>query len=193
MTLSGGTAVFAPSGVPGGEHTYTATYVPTGTVHAGSTSEDYTVTVAPTPTKTAISSTASGRTVTLTATVTSGFGTPVHRLVDEFDTVVDTVPVVNGTATLVVPAVQPGEEHWYRATFVPTDDMRYTTSESFYEILTFQPSPTSTTLDVTVEGTTVTARIAVSSDIGVPHGSVDLLEGGNPVGATMLGARDPAP
>ena len=187
VTLSGGTAELVLSGVPGGEHTYTATYVPTGTVHAGATSEDFTVTVAPTPTKTAISSTASGRTVTLTATVTSGFGTPVGTVsFDEFDTVVDTVPVVNGTATLVVPAVQPGEEHWYRATFVPTDDMRYTTSESFYEILTFQPSPTTTTLDVTVEGTTVTARIAVSSDIGVPHGSVDLLEGGNPVGATML-------
>src|SRR6185436_18361949 len=74
-SLSGGDAVLTENNVAPGDHTYTATFVPTGTTHAGSTSPSRTVTVAKIATSTALAADVTGRTVTLTATPSAASGT----------------------------------------------------------------------------------------------------------------------
>ena len=119
VTLSGTTAVLTLPDVVPGQHTYTATFAPTGTVHATSSAQRQ-VTV-PNATATALTVTAVGGRVTLSALVTSAAGVPKGTV--EFydgDTSLGDPSGVggDGVAGLTVEDVL-GGTHTYSAVFVP--------------------------------------------------------------------------
>ena len=93
VNLSGGTAVLELTGVDPGDHDYRATFVPSGTTHAGSTSPLVTASVGRVATSTALTASASGRTVTLTATPSAASGTLTGSVeFREGTTLLDTSP-----------------------------------------------------------------------------------------------------
>ncbi|WP_193611590.1 Ig-like domain repeat protein [Nocardioides lijunqiniae] len=183
VPLTGGSSVLALTGVTPGQHSYTATFVPTGTTHAGSTSPTRTVTVAAVATVTGLSVQVSGRTVTLDANVTSALGTPAGDLVlRDGTTVVGTVALVDGAATLELSSVVPGA-HSYTATFAPSDTVRHGASQSPARVVTVDPIATTTSLTATYAGgRSLTLEAQVAGDSGTPAGRVVFRDGTTVVG-----------
>ena len=168
-SLSGGDAVLTVDNVAPGDHTYTATFVPTGTTHAGSTSPSRTVTVAKIATSTALSADVAGRTVTLTATPSAASGTLTGSVeFREGTTLLDTVTLAGGTAVLELAGVAPGQ-HDYRATFVPSGNT-HTGSTSPIATASVDLIETTTDLAVDVTGRTVTLTATPTADSGTPAG-----------------------
>jgi hypothetical protein len=115
-----GSPVAVLTSVTPGDHTYTATFVPTGTTHLGSVSPPTAVTVARVATTTDLTTSSSGSNVTLAATVTSDSGAPAGAVeLRDGSTLVGTVPVTAGAASATLADVAPGD-HTYTATYVPT-------------------------------------------------------------------------
>ncbi len=178
VALSAGAASLTVSGVDPGDHTYTATYVPTGTFHAGSVSPARTQTVGKVATTTALTATTSGRTVTLTATPSADSGTLTGSVeLRDGTTLLDTVPLTSGKAVLVLTGVTPGS-HDYRATFVPTGTV-HAGSTSPVATAVVEKVATTTTLTATTTGDTVDLDAAVAGTGGTPTGSVEVREGAN--------------
>ncbi|MCW2852975.1 MAG: hypothetical protein JWM84_2639, partial [Nocardioides sp.] len=175
--------------VLGGQHTYTATYVPSDGMHQGSEAADpAVVVVAATATQTGLKASAAGRTVTLTADVKGALGTPKGTI--QFQdgwTVLDTVAVKDGSATLTLDAVTAGS-HGYTALFVPDQGGVHAGSYSVERTVAVAPSDTRTALTVTVADSTVTAKVKVTSSYEVPEGVVVLREGGLDVGSGTVEA-----
>ncbi len=155
-----------------GDHTYTATFVPTGTTHAGSISPSRTVTVAKIATSTVLSADVAGRTVTLAATPSAASGTLTGSVeFREGTTLLDTVTLAGGTAVLELTAVAPGQ-HDYRATFVPSGNT-HTGSTSPIATASVDLIETTTDLAVDVTGRTVTLTATPTADSGNPAGLVE--------------------
>ncbi|MCW2851469.1 MAG: hypothetical protein JWM84_1133, partial [Nocardioides sp.] len=183
VPLSGGSAVLALSGVAPGQHSYTATFVPSGTTHAGSTSLVRTVTVAALSTVTGLTAQVAGRTVTLDGEVTSASGTPAGDLVVRDGTaVVGTVALVDGSATLELTDVTPGA-HRFTATFVPSDAVTFAPSTSPASTVTIDPIATTTGLTATYAGgRSLTLDAQVTGASGTPAGRVVFRDGTTVVG-----------
>jgi hypothetical protein len=189
VAVSGGTAVLPVADVPAGTHTYTAAFVPADDQrHAPSTSAPQTATVVATPTATSLGSAVSDHQVTLTATVTSGAGSPDGTVeFREGTTVLATRPVSAGTATAVLAGVATGS-HGYTATFVPTSPTSYAGSVSAVHTATVVATPTTTGLVATASGRTVTLTATPATAAGTLTGSVVFREGSTVVGTVPLGA-----
>ena len=130
-----GSPVVVLTSVAPGAHTYTATFEPLGTTHLGSASPPTSVTVRTTST-TALTTSVTGRDVTLDVQVATDGGAPAGTVeVRDGDTLVGTATLGAGTATLTLPSVAPGD-HSYRATFVPSDTAAYAGSTSSVRTVT---------------------------------------------------------
>ncbi|HKS23927.1 MAG TPA: Ig-like domain-containing protein [Thermoanaerobaculia bacterium] len=124
--LSGGSAVAVVGPLARGSHSISATYVPGNNPFLGSTSPTVSLAVdvaTITATTTALDVTPErstrGQPVTLTATVTSSSGVPFGNVVfADGDTLLESVPVSGGGATITTSALDVGE-HTLRAAFVP--------------------------------------------------------------------------
>jgi hypothetical protein len=186
VALHDGAAATTLTGVAPGEHTYTATFVPTdGVLFAGSGSTGGRVTVDPIVTTTALETHVAVRVVTLAATVTGASGTPTGQVeFREGAAVVGTAAVAAGVASLNLPGVSPGE-HSYTAAFVPTSAVTYAGSVSPEAEATVDPIVTTTQLTATADGRTVTLAAAIGAASGTPAGQVQFREG-----AAVLGTVD---
>ncbi len=120
-TLGAGTATLRLPSVAPGDHSYRATFLPSdAAAYAGSTSSAQPVTVARVATTTDLAPSATGRSVTLAAAVTSGSGVPAGVVeLREGTTLLGTLPLSAGVASLTVADVALGD-HTYTATYVPT-------------------------------------------------------------------------
>nr|WP_246415959.1 Ig-like domain repeat protein [Nocardioides luti] len=176
VPLAGDTAALTLGDVDPGEHTYTATFVPSGDVHAGSASPARTVTVARLATTTSLTASLTGRTVTLTAASAAGSETPTGAIeLRDGDELLATVPLTQGEATTVLTGVLPGV-HAYRATYVPSGT-RFAGSLSEVRTVVVEKVATTTDLAVTVAGQVVTLAGSVSSSDGTPTGDLVLRRG----------------
>src|SRR5699024_4580079 len=111
--LLDGAATFAHPSVAPGQHAYVATYVPADQTFAGSASAARSIAVTDTvpaaTTTTALTAGASGRTVSLTATVAASSGTPSGAAqFTEDGILIGSVPLTSGSAALTRPAVAAG-------------------------------------------------------------------------------------
>ncbi|GAA4716623.1 hypothetical protein GCM10023349_40490 [Nocardioides conyzicola] len=186
---SNGAATTSPAGVAPGEHTYTATFVPSDAVtQAGSVSTASKVTVAPIVTTTTLDTQVAVRAVTLSSTVTGASGTPTGQVEFRDGTgLVGTVAVTDGAASTTLSGVTPGE-HTYTATFVPTAPVTYAGSVSTASTLTVAPIVTTTTLDTQVAVRAVTLSSTVTGASGAPTGQVEFREGATVVGTVAVSA-----
>jgi hypothetical protein len=142
----------------------------------------------PAPTTTSLLATASGRTVTLTATPASDWGVLTGDVVfREGATVVGTMPLGTGSAVVVLASVAPGV-HTYNATFVPSDTAAYVGSTSPGSTVTVARVATTTDLTTTASGRSVNLAVTVTSGSGVPAGAVELREGTTVLGTVPLSA-----
>lgn len=186
VTLTGASSVLELTGVDPGNHTYTATFVPTGTSHSGSTSSAVSASVAKVATTTGLTASADGRTVTLTATPTTGSGTLTGSV--EFRdgiTVLGTVPLGDGSTVFTQILASPGS-HDYTATFVPNGDF-HTGSVSPTRNVVVQVSST-TDLAASSTGRNVTLDATLTTDGGTPAGTVEFREGAIVVGTRPVAA-----
>ncbi|RYC09576.1 Ig-like domain repeat protein [Nocardioides zhouii] len=182
-----GSPVAVLTSVSPGAHTYTATFVPLGATHLGSASPATSVTVRTTST-TALTTSVTGRDVTLDAQVATDGGAPVGTVeVRDGDTLVGTAALAAGTASLTLPSVAPGA-HSYRATFVPSDTAAYAGSTSSTKAVTIARVATTTDLTTSATGRTVTLAAAVATGSGVPAGVVELRDGTILLGTVPLSA-----
>ena len=187
ISLAAGTAVRTLNGVAPGDHSYTATFVPTGTFHAGSTSTTRTVTVAKIATTTALSTSVAGRAVTLTATPATASGTLTGDVeFREGTTLLGVLTLSGATSVLELTEVEPGS-HDYRATFVPSGSS-HTGSTSPIATATVAKVATATGLTAAVAGRSVTLTATSSASAGSLTGSVEFRDGAALVGTVPLGA-----
>ena len=189
VTVSAGAASLSLPDVPAGAHTYTAAYVPADDMrHAPSTSDAQVATVVATPTSTTLGSAVTDHQVTLTATVTSGAGSPGGSVqFREGDTLLATRPVSAGTATAALADVATGG-HDYTATFVPSSPESFAGSASAAHTVTVVATPTTTGLLATASGRTVTLTASPTTGSGTLTGTVVFREGSTVVGTVALGA-----
>ncbi len=140
----------------------------------------------PTATMTGLVASATGRTVTLTATPTTTLGTLLGDVVfREGETVLGTEPLGLGSPALTLTSVAPGT-HTYTATFVP---LGITHLGSVSPARTVTVRTTSTTgLIASASGRDVTLGVQVATDGGTPAGTVELRDGGTLVGNPTLSA-----
>ena len=147
----------------------------------------YTMTVSgclPTPTTTDLALSATGRSVTLTASPATTLGTLVGDVVfKEGSTVVATRTLGGLSPTVTLASVTPGT-HAYTATFVPLG-LAHLGSESSPRSVTVQVGST-TALSATASGRDVTLDVQVATDGGSPVGTVELRDGGVVVGTRSL-------
>ena len=93
------------------------------------------------PTQTSLTTSVTGRDVTLGVQVTTDGGEPAGTVqVHDGDTLVGTAVLSAGAATLTLPSVAPGE-HPYRATFAPSDTAAYAGSSSAVRTVTMADVP----------------------------------------------------
>ncbi|WP_345523768.1 Ig-like domain repeat protein [Nocardioides conyzicola] len=187
VPVSGASVVLPVTDVDPGSHTYSATYVPTGTTHTGSTSPTRTVAVGVRATTTALAVSADVRTVTLDATVTSGARTPAGTVVfKEGSAVLGTVAVADGAASLTLTMVEPWA-HSYTATFTPADPAAYAGSVSPAKLVIVAPIVTTTDLTASYAGgLKVDLTALVSGASGAPSGTVTFREGATVVGTAAV-------
>ena len=173
-----------------GDHTYTATFVPSDTQrYDGSTSPSRTATVTAPPvakvTTTGLTATPTGRSVSLTASVTATPGTPVGTVqFRDGSTVVATVTLASGSASTTVNDLLRGTHH-FTAEFVPTDPSAYAPSQSSDQPVDIAATPTATTLTTSVTGRSVTLQASVSPAVA---GTAEFREGATVVGTVALAA-----
>ena len=118
-SLGTGSPAATLTDVTPGVHTYTATFVPLGVTHLGSTSPAQTVTVARVATTTDLATWSSAAGLTLASTVASGSGVPAGAVeLRDGGTLVGTVPLSGGAGSLTLADVAAGD-HTYTATYVP--------------------------------------------------------------------------
>lgn len=186
-TVTAGTATLVLEDVATGSHGYTATFVPSvPTSFAGSVSPTHTATVVATATSTGLSAARSGRTVTLTATPSTGSGTLAGSVEFRDDsTLVGTVALGAGPTVLVLSSVSPGS-HGYTATFVPSGTW-HAGSASPLRTLVVQVSST-TALTAGASGLDVTLDARVTTDGGSPTGTVEVRDGSTLVGTGPVSA-----
>ncbi len=189
VSVSQGAAALTVPDVAAGSHTYTAEFVPADDLrHAPSTSGQQVVTVVATPTTTTLGSAVSDHRVTLTATVTSGAGSPAGTVeFREGSTVLATRAVSTGTSVAVLDDVTTGS-HDYTATFVPSSPTSYAASTSAGHTATVVATPTTTGLVATASGRTVTLTATPSAGSGTLAGAVVFREGSTVLGTVPLGA-----
>lgn len=187
VALAAGAGQVTLSNVPVGDHTYIASFVPADDLrHAPSTSTDETASVFATPTSTALGSSVSDHSVTLTATVTSGAGSPTGSVeLREGSTLVATSAVSAGTATAVLDHVPTGA-HSYVATFVPDDPTSFAGSVSAEHTRTVVATPTTTGLSASVSGRTVTLTATPTTTSGSLGGAVEFRDASGLVGTVSL-------
>ena len=138
----------------------------------------------PTPTLTDLVASATGRSVTLTASPTTTLGTLVGDVVfKEGSTVVGTRTLGLLSPTVTLDSVAPGT-HTYTATFVPLG-LTHLGSESSPLSVNVQVG-TTTGLSATASGRDVTLDVQVATDGGAPAGTVELRDGGVLVGTRSL-------
>ncbi len=192
VALSSGTATGFVSLQAGGTHSLTAVYNGSG-AYAGSTSAAVTETVnATASTVTALTTSSSaispGQLIALTATVTSGGGSPTGT-VSFFDgsTLIGTVAVTSGTATGFV-SLQASGAHNITAVYNGTTG--FATSTSSTQIVTVGLPASATSLVVSSNpispGQLIALTATVTSGSGSPTGSVSFFDGTTLIGTVAL-------
>ncbi len=148
VPLLGGTAALTQMRVAAGSHRYTAAFVPTDpTAYDASASAPQDASVDRTTTVTALTGSLRGSTVTLETTVTGTDGIVPQGLVRILDgaTLVETVQLDSGRATLVLPAVSAGS-HTYRANFEASADLAASASPVLDLVVPAPPVASKTTI-----------------------------------------------
>ncbi|PUA79942.1 Ig-like domain-containing protein [Nocardioides currus] len=150
--------------------------------------------VAPRPTTTTLTSTLVDRVAQLSATVTATAGAPIGTV--EFrdsGVLVGTGSVSPGspTATMTTASL-PNGVHDFRARFVPASLVEFAGSESAVSSLTVAPATTTTGLDASAVGQTVTLVAPVVATSGDPAGVVQFRDGATVVGTSGVGGGSSA-
>ncbi|WP_139175514.1 Ig-like domain repeat protein [Nocardioides lianchengensis] len=137
----------------------------------------------PAETTTVVSSTVTGRTVTLTAQVTAAPDPPAGAVVFRAGSAdLGSVPVSVGSASYVVTGVGAGPRT-FTAAFVPSDAAAYVGSTGSTTV-ELPAVPTTTALSVERSARAVTLVATTTSELGVPTGRARFWDGG-----VMLGER----
>jgi alpha-tubulin suppressor-like RCC1 family protein len=193
--LSSGEATLSTSGLTVGSHSVTAVYSGSGSF-AASTSSDLTQTVNLIPTTTVLASTPSGtaklgQSVALTATVSSGSGTPGGSVTfNDGATALGTATLDGtGVATLSVSSLALGP-HTLTATYTASGN--YDASTSAGLSLAIDPSDSTTTVSSSPNpsafGQSVTFTANVLGGANTPTGMVSFLDGTTEIGSGVLSA-----
>ncbi|HUS01485.1 MAG TPA: Ig-like domain repeat protein, partial [Chitinophagaceae bacterium] len=196
-TLSGNTATFTTSALTTGSHNITATYNGDAT-HSASTSAVLTQVVnaaPPATTTTTLTSSLNpstfGQSVTFTATISTGTGTPTGT-VTFFDgaTNIGTGTLSGNTATFTTTALTTGS-HNITATYNGDATHSASTSAVLTQVVNAPPPATTTTtltssLNPSTFGQSVTFTATVSTGTGTPTGTVSFLDGTTNIGTGTL-------
>jgi parallel beta-helix repeat protein len=187
-TVAGGQAAISVATLAIGDHTIVAAYSGDGSF-ASSTSTPVTQTVTTSPTTTGLSASPNpvllGGSVTFTATVTAGIGTPTGSVTfSDGTTVIGTGTLSGGQATLTTAALGAGS-HSVSAAY--GGDATYAPSTSSVLTETVSAASSTTTLASTPNpstfGDSVTFTATVASSSGVPtDGSVTFSDGSIVIG-----------
>jgi hypothetical protein len=198
VALAGGQATFQTSSLAVGNHAVSATYTGNAT-HAGSTGslgggQD----INQAPTTTGVSSSAnpsvSGQSVTFTATVSSGVGTPTGSVQFDIDgsNVGSTALDASGQAMFTTSTLGVGN-HTVQASYLGGGNFAFSTGSLSGGQQVNAPAPSSTATAVSSSlnpsnvGQSVTFTATVSSGGGTPTGSVQFaIDGSNFGGAVTL-------
>src|SRR5262245_105516 len=194
VTLVNGSASLVAAALSVGSHSLTAVY--NGDLEfATSTSAVRTQTVNPGPTTTTLTSTPNpslaGQAVTLSATVTAlapAIGIPTGTVTfRDGATILGTVTLVNGSASLVTSALTVGS-HPLSATYSGSATLAASPSPTVNQ--TVNPAATSTSLtsspNPATGGQAVTLSATVTSAAGVPTGTVTFRDGATVLGTATL-------
>ncbi|MCF6376599.1 Ig-like domain repeat protein [Nocardioides KLBMP 9356] len=189
VAVTGGSASLSLTGVTAGSHTYAAVFVPADTTrYDGSTSSDRSVTVTDPvvarPTTTTLVTSASGRTATLTPTVTAASGTPQGTVqLRDGAVVIATVTLTGGTASYQATDLLRGT-HRFTAEFVPTDSSAFVASQSAESVVEVAATPTTTSLTATsTPARVVTLQATVTAGVA---GTVQFTEGATALGTVAV-------
>jgi hypothetical protein len=180
--LDSGVASLRLVGVTPGSHSYTATFVPADpTAYDASASAPLDASVDRTTTVTALTGSLKGSTVTLETTVTGTDGPVPQGLVRILDgaTVVGTVQLDSGRATLVLPAVSAGS-HTYRANFEESADLAASASPVLDLRVPAPPMASKTTIAAPRSaraGTRPVVKVRVLRGLAAATGKVVLTSG----------------
>ncbi|WP_134739187.1 Ig-like domain-containing protein [Nocardioides sp. 503] len=179
--------------VPGGTHSFTATFVPTDPeAYATSTSQPQSLTIDATATTTALTGSLKATTGTFTATVDAVDDTVPTGKVDLYDgdRVVRSATLTEGRATLVVAGLAPGK-HDFRAVYVPADGA-YSTSSSPAVSMTVAKAASRTTVTAPAKarvGARPVVRVKVVSQGAPATGKVTLRYGVKTVTLKLVGGK----
>lgn len=189
--LAGGVAALPGVSLAVGTHSLTADYAGAGS-SGPSVSAPLVVVVIPTTTTSVaadLNPATFGQSVTFTATVAGGSGTPTGSV--EFSdgaTVLGSAPVNTGTAVLTVAGLTAGT-HPITARYSGDADFGPSTSTALTETVT--AAATAATLVATpakiASGQPITLTATVMSSGGIPPGSVSFLDGATSLGSAPLG------
>ena len=190
-TLSAGVATFVTSALSVGTHTITAIYSG-DTNFAGSVSSNLTQTVNQGTTNAALSSSLNpsirSQSVTFTATVTSGFGTPIGSIAfkDGATTLLNTT-LSNGTATYSTSSLVVGD-HTITAVYGGSTNFAASTSAALTQTVNNNTTTTALTssLNPSIHSQSVTFTATVSALVGTPIGSIAFKDGATTLLNTTL-------
>ncbi len=194
-TVSGGAASLTTAALPGGKHTITASYTDAaGNFTNSSTQSGLPFTVNPAPTQTGLAMAGSpaeyGQSVTLTATVSSGAGTPAGEV--QFTDAGGAEPVSLGTVALsggqavLKTATLTVSAHSITASYAGSGDFAASTSNTVGPVI--KPAPTTTQLSASVtaavygQPVSFTAQVTSATGVPVSEGTVTFVSDGSAIG-----------
>ena len=193
--LSGGVATLPTSTLAVGTHSITANYGGTLAINGSVSSPAVSQVVTAASTATVLTSTpnpsAAGQSVTFTATVTSGSGTPGGDVTFmDGSAVLGTSSPMGGVATLSTSTLTVGT-HSITANYTDTSssDFAASTSSPVTQVVLASTTTTLTSsANPSVAGQSVTLTATVKSSSGTPAGNVTFMDGSTALGTKALSA-----